>query len=112
MIEAETLETALAELKGARPPDLICCTVYFDESKMFDLLRSVKIECAHVPVVCARILPKDISNISIEAVGIACRSLGAASFIDVPALAERYGAEGADMHLRRELFKQLGLGDA
>jgi len=106
VIEAETFEAAVASLK-ANSLHLICCTVRFDESRMFDLLRWVRAECAHIPVVCARALPKDLSRVSIEAVRIAAESLGAATFIDVPALAERHGQEGARRRLRRALLEEL-----
>ena len=107
IVEAETLEQAVAHLTKENEPRLVCCTVYFDESRMFDLLRWIRAERAHIPVVCARAMPKDITKISMEAVKIAVNALGARSFIDVPVLAEKYGKEAAKMALRVLLLNNL-----
>src|SRR5262245_47051290 len=95
VVAAHTMDDAVAKLKGAEPFQLVICTVYFDESRMFDLLRWARQKCAHVPFVCARIFPKDITRITIEAVSIAATSLGAATFIDVPAIAAEHGHDEA-----------------
>src|SRR5258707_767474 len=100
IVEVETLEQAVAHLEKEDEPQLVCCTVYFDESRMFDLLRWIRAERAHIPVVCARAMPKDITKVSMEAVKIAVDALGARSFIDVPVLAEKYGKEAAKNALR------------
>jgi hypothetical protein len=107
MVDAHTMDAALAQLEGARPIELVVCTVYFDDSRMFDLLRWARTRYAHIPFVCARIFPKDITRISIEGVSIAATSLGAATFIDVPALAAEHGELEASRRLRDVLLSQL-----
>ena len=108
VVEAQTMGAALAKLKGASPIHLICSTLFFDESRMFDLLRWVRAELPHIPFICARALPKDIPQISLEAVRIAADSLGAAAFIDIPALAKEGGAASLSERLRRLLLGHIG----
>jgi hypothetical protein len=107
VIEAETLEQVVAELSAGKPPDLICCTVYFDESRMFDLVHWVRQRFAHIPIVCARALPKDLAKISMQALKIASEAMGAAAFVDIPTLAEQYGDAGAQARLRVVLLDQI-----
>ena len=66
--------------------DLIVCTVFFDESRMFDLLRMAKStpdwQC--IPFVCARLRPHVLeTSITREAVAFTCKAMGAAAFLDV-----------------------------
>jgi hypothetical protein len=66
--------------------DLIICTVFFDDSRMFDLLRLAKSlpTCKAVPFVCARLRRHVLdSQIAREGVAFTCRALGAAAFLDV-----------------------------
>jgi len=109
-IEAETLEEVVAELSAGELPSLICCTVYFDESRMFELVEWVRQRFAHIPIVCARALPKDLAKISLQALRIASDAMGAAAFIDLPTLSEQYGDAGARAQLRDVLLGQLARG--
>jgi hypothetical protein len=109
VIDVNTMDAALAQLQGAEPIRLVISTVYFDDSRMFDLLRWARTERAEIPFICARLFPKDITRISIEAVTIAATSLGAAAFIDVPALEAAHGAAAATQRLRDVLLGQLAL---
>jgi CheY-like chemotaxis protein len=81
----ETLEKAEQMLRN-RSFDLIVCTVFFDESRMFDLLRLAKStpEWQSIPFVCVR-LRKHVLEASIarEAIAFTCKSLGAVAFLDV-----------------------------
>lgn len=66
--------------------DLIICTVIFDESRMFDLLRSVRAtpEWQGIPFVCARVRTHILdSRLALEAIAFTCRALGAVSFLDI-----------------------------
>jgi hypothetical protein len=110
VVEAETLEQAVAELSAEEPPNLVCCTVYFDDSRMFDLVQCVRERFSHIPIVCARALPKDLAKISMQALRIASDAMGAAAFVDLPTLAERYGDAGARAQLRVLLLGQLARG--
>ena len=79
MMQAETL---LRE----RRFDLIVCTIVFDESQMFDLLRFAKSrpESDHIPFVGARVRGHILrSPRTIEATAFTCRELGAAAFLDI-----------------------------
>jgi len=81
----ETLEKA-GEMLRSRPFDLIVCTVFFDESRMFDLLRLAKStpERQSIPFVCARLRQHVLeASIAREAIAFTCKSLGAAAFLDV-----------------------------
>ena len=98
-LEAETLEEAVATLESDPDVDAVCCTIYFDESRMFDLVRWVRANRGKIRVVCARALPKDLPTISLQAVAIASTSLGAA-FVDFPELVRTLGAQAASQALR------------
>ncbi len=66
--------------------DLIVCTIFFDESRMFDLLRLAKSrsDWAGIPFVCARIRRHILdSRIARESIAFTCKALGAAAFLDV-----------------------------
>ena len=81
----DTLEKA-EQLLRQRDFDLIVCTVLFDESRMFDLLRLAKStpEWRRVPFVCARLRRHVLdAPIAREGVAFTCAALGAAAFLDV-----------------------------
>ncbi|SRR6266404_66156 len=67
--------------------DLIICTIVFDESKMFDLLRHAKSspEWQRIPFVCARVRAHVLRSPALEAAAFTCRELGAAAFLDIAA---------------------------
>jgi len=85
MAEAEKL---LCE----RTFDLIVCTIVFDESKMYDLLRLAKSrpDWEAIPFVCARVRAHILrSSSASEAAALTCRELGAVAFLDIA----NYGIE-------------------
>ncbi|CAG0973156.1 hypothetical protein PHYC_01358 [Phycisphaerales bacterium] len=85
LVCAETMSQAVAFLREGRV-DLILCTVVFDESKMFDLLRLVKDapEWQSIPFVGARVRPHVLRTpTALEAATLTCRLLGAAAFLDI-----------------------------
>jgi CheY-like chemotaxis protein len=82
---ADTVEAAL-ELLREHAIDLIICTIVFDDSRMFDLLRLAKASRAsqRIPFVCSRIRPYIIkSQAAIEAAKLTSRTLGAEAFVDL-----------------------------
>jgi CheY-like chemotaxis protein len=82
---AETLARA-AQLLGEQSFDLIICTIVFDESKMFDLLRLAKSmpERQRIPFVCARVMTHILrSPTARKAAAFTTRELGAEAFLDV-----------------------------
>jgi CheY-like chemotaxis protein len=82
---AETMAQAEQFLR-LRTFDLIICTVVFDESKMFDLLRLAKsrLEWQRIPFVAARVRAHILRSPSgLEAAALTCRTLGAKAFLDI-----------------------------
>jgi CheY-like chemotaxis protein len=66
--------------------DLIICTVVFDESRMFDLLRLAKAnpERRSIPFVCARVREHILRSPSVvKATAFTCGALGAQAFVDI-----------------------------
>jgi hypothetical protein len=91
LVRADTMAQA-ERLLGEERFDGIVCTVVFDDSRMFDLLRVVKSSAAwrDIPFVCARMrLSVLASRIDLRDVAMTCGSLGAAAFLDIA----DYGAD-------------------
>jgi DNA-binding NtrC family response regulator len=66
--------------------DLILCTIVFDESRMFDLLRLAKSrqEWQRIPFVCVRVRPHIFdSPIAMRAATFTCQALGAVAFLNI-----------------------------
>ena len=81
----DTLENA-EQLLRERDFDLIVCTVFFDESRMFDLLRLAKSRPGweRIPFVCVRLRRHVLdAPIAREGVAFTCKALGAAAYLDV-----------------------------
>jgi CheY-like chemotaxis protein len=82
----DTLAEAQAALK-AGGFDLVLIGLYFDESRMFDLLRHIRADEKYdrVPVVCFRgvTAPDGQSQLGLEGVGAACDALRASAFLDL-----------------------------
>jgi CheY-like chemotaxis protein len=82
---AESMEQARESMcEGSY--DLILCTLLFDESKMFDLLRHAKSKpkWQPVPFVCTRVKSHlQWSSITLKAVEFTCQAMGAAAFLDI-----------------------------
>src|SRR5437879_7588634 len=82
---AETMAQAEQLLRG-QTFDLIICTIVFDESKMFDLLRLAKSssEWERIPFVTARVRRHILSSpAALRDVAFTCGTLGAAAFLDI-----------------------------
>lgn len=64
--------------------DLVMCGVYFDESRMFDLLRFAKSHPSidAIPILCVKATPDRLGSTFLQAADIAARSLGASEFVD------------------------------
>ena len=107
---AHQLDEALRLLRSDRGISLILCGVHFDESRMFDLLRAARAELPSLPFVCCRIFSVELPHVTLQAIEIASRSLGAAAFIDLPALAREHGDDGAERQLRSSVLAHLPPG--
>ena len=82
---AETLARA-EEFLREETFDQIICTIVFDESRMFDLLRLAKHtpEWQRIPFICARLRPHILdSPLALEGVAFTCLTLGAVAFLNV-----------------------------
>ena len=81
-----TLAAALAAL-ASDSFDLIMIGVYFDESRMFELLNGVRRSNGHAltPVICFRTvaMPDGPGSFSAESVATACQAAGASAFFDL-----------------------------
>lgn len=88
---ARTLGEARQALGAARY-DLVAIGVYFDDSQMFDLVRSLRgaERTAELPILCVRGRP-GFTAVSTATLETALRALGADRFLD---LLQSAGAEG------------------
>ena len=78
--------TQAVQLLGERRFDLILCTIAFDDSKMFELLRLAKSKAMwrQIPFVGARVREQVLrSPAGIRAAAFTCRELGAEAFLDI-----------------------------
>jgi hypothetical protein len=75
--------------------DFIVCGLYFDESRMFDFLRYAKLDlqAQKVPFICVNAIRGALSPTLRQSVDIACRALGAATFIDLCYWQDEIGIE-------------------
>ena len=94
------------QLLRERTFDLIICTVVFDESRMFDLLRFAKAtrNCQSVPFVCARVRRHILrSPTAVKAAAFTCGALGAQAFLDI----EDYALDADPEQGMREAIERL-----
>jgi CheY-like chemotaxis protein len=108
IVDAHTMDAALEHLQGSAKISLVVCTVYFDDSRMFDLLRYVRSASRRrdQPVICLRSLSHRTSAISSESLKIACEALGADAFLDFGAYASEAAADAALGQAANGLLKQ------
>ena len=106
LIPVTTLADAVGMLERNRDLSVVICGVHFDESRMYDLLRCVRSRFPQLPFVCVRILNAELPRISLEAIELAARTLGAAAFIDFPDLVAQRGEKEAEQELRRAVLAQ------
>jgi len=85
VVPAYTFDEAVRRLQGDGI-SLVLCGIYFDETRMFDLLRFVKGKHPGLRFVCCRIGQSEVPEVTLEAVGIAAKSMGAEEFVDMPLL--------------------------
>jgi hypothetical protein len=107
LVHVTSLKAAELTLRTNPRIGLIICGIYFDESRMYELLGLVRGEWPLIPFVCVRVLDTEIPRISREALRIAAEQLGAAEYVDLPELIAGLGVEGADSELRRAVLSRL-----
>jgi len=110
IIEANTMSSAVAALKAKPPVHLVCCTLYFDDSRMFDLLDWVRAQRPELPFVCGRALAKDLTRSAVETARVAAETRGATRFVDYPDMLESLGELKARERLRRILLGEILIG--
>jgi CheY-like chemotaxis protein len=103
-LPAHTYDDALALLRSRRDIDLVVCGVFFDETRMFDLLRAVRREFPDIPFVCCRIGERELAPVTLEAIGIAAKSMGAAGIISLPLL---HPSDTSDREFRSFVLRYL-----
>lgn len=86
--------------------DLVLCTIHFDDSRMFDLLRYARANSPSIPCVCTRVLDTTLKGSVLTAMTIAVESLGAI-FIDRFALLEYYGDEAGNEEFRKRVLERI-----
>lgn len=97
--------------------DLIIIGTYFDNGRMFDLLRKLKSsdQTRNSPVLCVRAItaPEAFDRSSrplfsnLDVVATACRALGAVDFIDYCSRQDAGGVERASLELRSAVRVRL-----
>jgi CheY-like chemotaxis protein len=92
--------------------DLIVCGLSFADSYMFDLLRLVKAnpETRDIPFLCFNVGNSVLSNTTLDAVNVACRSLGAVGFINFPDVRMKFGDQEAEKQLQSLLIDLITPG--
>lgn len=103
LVPTHAFEDAVRLLQ-ARDINLVLCGMYFAETRMFDLLRLVNGRYPAVPVICCRIGLSELPKVTLEAVSIAAKSMGARDFIDLPLLVPD---PAADEEFRRLVLRHL-----
>jgi hypothetical protein len=109
LVAVSSMAQACERLANQRDLALVLCGVHFDDSRMYDLLRYVRLEFPQLPFVCCRIVEAELAKISRESIRIAAASLGASAFVDYPELAASLGPERAAQEVRALLFGQLAV---
>jgi len=103
LLPAHSFEDAVKRLCEESDIDAILAGIYFGQTRMFDLLRTARRDFPAIPFVCCRIGETDIPGVTLEAIGIAARSMGAASFINLPLMR---GTE-SDAEFRSRVLKNI-----
>ena len=104
LVPVYTFEDAVKRLQKSDDIKLILCGMYFAETRMFDLLRFVKEKCPAVPFICCRVGQSEVPQVTLEAVAIAAKSMGAIEFVDVPLLRPD---PAADQEFRGQVLRHL-----
>jgi len=108
LIPTHTVIEAVALLEINADIAMIICTVYFDESRMFDLLRFAREKFAAIPFVCCRLFEGGLSRTSTQHLTVAAETLGAAVFIDMPQLVVKgSGGSAIDQDFRSRVLAYL-----
>jgi CheY-like chemotaxis protein len=92
LLPAHTMEEAVT--LASTGIDAILCGVHFDESRMFDLLRTIKANSAlkDLPFICVRLVGMNLAPAITQSLEISCTALGATKFVDFYLLEREFGS--------------------
>ena len=103
---AFSLEQACASLRPA--PQLVVCSMRFDDARMIDFLRTLREEHARPPVVCFHAHGWQVSASAHAALQAVLLTLENAAFVDLYAIARARGVAAAAGALREAVASALG----
>ena len=106
IVIALSLREAIAELKKQPGFSLIVASIYFDESRMFALMRECRDKYPTIPFVCARMRKGDVSHVFVEGLKLANETLGCA-YIDYLALLDGKDVQAALAAFRARLLREI-----
>ena len=107
LLPVSSLDAAKNALRTRPSIAMIVCSIYFDESRMYDLLRYCKQSHPLVPFAAVRILDFEMPTVARDALTIATESLGAKGFVDVAFITATSGAQVAEQSLRDAVLSNL-----
>jgi DNA-binding NtrC family response regulator len=107
LISAHTIDNALEALQRRADIALVLCAVLFDDSRMFEFLKSVTVLHAQIPVICVRAVQSGLLRSSLDSLEEVTKQAGAKAFIDVPTLVTLLGQDRARLELQRCVRRYL-----
>jgi hypothetical protein len=85
----------------------ILCSIHFDDSRMYDLLREAHLVAPELPFLCCRILHSPLSRQALEALMTSARQLGCRAFVDFNELQRGHGYDEADRRVCEAVVELL-----
>jgi hypothetical protein len=107
LVFTNALSSARALLAATPDFAMVLCGVYFDESRMYDLLEHVQRDFRHLPFVVVRIVEREGRPVSMAALGAAAQAAGAAGVFDFVAISQSLGKAAAERALREAILRHL-----
>jgi hypothetical protein len=107
LLYTNSLTAARALLSTHPDLALVVCGIYFDESRMHDLLAYVRRDFAPIPFLAVRFLEYEAPRASLQAAQTAVEALGGVGLVDFSTTSRTMGAIQADKELRNAVLKHL-----
>jgi hypothetical protein len=107
LVPAFSLQQALSALKHGEI-EAVLCSIHFDESRMFDLLRAATETDPGIPVACCILLDSKLSPDCLGSLIEAAKSKGARGLVDYNRLHREVGFVEADRQFREEVLRLFG----
>ena len=95
------------DLISAEHVAAILCSIHFDDSRMFDLLREAHVIAPDTPFICCRILHSPLSRQALDGLMTSARQLGGRAFVDFNELQRSHGLDEADRRLCEAVVELL-----